>query len=665
VTLVLSKDTDSPVTGTPPETLVETDLAMGAWSPRHAALEIAAQLGLHLPAPQGAAVDNIISAGVDREAQGDGTLLAAHADARAIVAALPQGAAIRVSRPRFGLPLRADNRALLRYLAGFGATLIFAGRGDAPDWDPLPRLLQIYPGLVPAGVIGAIGVEADHPALTRTIDGRYRIHPAARRSDPQGRPQLADLLARYEVADPRLAAYCQSLGSPLFIDAPALAALAQGAAATSSDLALDLAERARQGARTPIDAATTELQLQGIRIFLHRFDAVARTEDPSIKLPDALRDELLALKGWGLVMTGDPAGANRCFGGRLETALANDNPGPDDLYFLNIAALARLRNGDAAGARTLEERIEAALASVAEPDPQLAFVNAINLARLSRASGEIGQHRRYLARAFATSGTVRSLSEALQLNLLLAGAADSPQAAEFAWLRAALLWLAAEPAEALGIRAARVALGPDPGHARRYDARISALLRARLAEHWTVAPLALGEAPHVVLDPAAAGLVPTSAFATDGVALLWTPDRHPRMPRSTEAAELARAVFGILRSLFPGMPAAESGSWVIDGTCACDVRASPGDARASAWRYRLMQTSARLSLGPAVRALETIEDVLMVRFKRHLEPLVLVGDAARVAARLYAGSVESESLSPAEVEAARDLIDRHVAAVDA
>lgn len=665
MTLALSKDADSPVASTPPETLVETDLSMGAWSPRHAALEIAAQLGLNLPALQGAAVDNIISAGVDREAQGDGTLLAAHADARAIVAALPSGAAIRVSRPRFGLPLRADNRALLRYLAGFGAKLIFAGRRGEPDWDALPRLLQIYPGLVPAAAIDAIGVDPDHPALTRTADGRYHIHPAARRTDPRGRPQLADLLARYEAADPRLAAYCQTLGSPLFIDAPALSALAQAAAATSSDLALDLAERARQGARTPIDAATTELQLQGIRIFLHRFDAVAGTEDPSIKLPDALRDELLALKGWGLVMTGDPAGANRCFGGRLETALANAQPGPDDLYFLNIAALARLRNGDSAGARALEERIEAALATTAEPDPQLAFVNAINLARLSRANGEAARHRRYLERAFATSGTVRSLSEALQLNLLLAGAADSPNAAAFAWLRAALLWLAAEPAEALGIRAARVALGSDPGPARRYDARISALFRARLAEHWSVAPQELGATPHVVLDTAAAGLVPSSAFATDGVALLWTSDRHLRMPRSAEALELARVVFGILRSLFPGMPAAESGSWLIDGTCMCDVRASPDDARASAWRHRLVRTSARLALGSAVRAVEVTAEGLMVRFRRHLMPLLLVGDAALVAARLNVGSVESDSLSPAEIEAARDLIDRHVAAVDA
>ncbi|WP_374147199.1 hypothetical protein [Sphingomonas sp. 28-63-12] len=593
---------------------------MGAWSPGHAAGELAAQLGIALPEP--AHVDAAeISRNVDREARGDGTLLTAYHQALSIADALPDDPRIVVVRPLHALPIRSDNRALLRYLLRLGIAVRFAGGRSPSPPAALPPLLQLYPGLVPAPVVAALGIAPDHPALQSAGPAHYTIAPGARTIDPRCVPALIDQLAAYEHGDPRLFAYCQCLGTALFVDAPALAGYAQAAVQASADLALALAKRARACARTPIDAAATELQLQGIRIFLHQFAEAAAAPEPSPRLPAALRGELSVMRGWGKVMIGDVDAAERCF---AETGPARD--AATALYHRNIFAFARFRHGDLDGARAIEREIEGALASDSDPDPQLHFVNAINLARLSRAAGDDQGYCDYLRRAFATTDNVRSASEIVQLNLLRAQTLDrgDPDQARRCRLRAALAWLASEPAEAISVRAIRVAIDPGAAHPRTLDRQIAEMLLTALAAAWpAVTPLVLDTAPHVALSDAADGLVVEQIGAAEGVCLLWSPMRQRRLPRAPATDGLAALAFAIIAAEvdLPASPSA--GTWIIDTVTGADVRASRVDSAAAAWRYGLEQGTAApivVRAGPAVRRIETRGGGDVVHFKRHLPP---------------------------------------------
>lgn len=614
-------------------TTIHVDLAMGAWSPGHAAGEIAAQLGISLPEYGDPAEENIINRGVDREARGDGTLIAALDAARRIAAAMPMGATIALARPRFGLPMRTENRALLRYLARLGVAIacVAPGRDAADD---LPQTARVYPGLIPPRILAAMGVAPEHPALCATADGRFAIDPAARTIDPHACPLLIDRLAAFEGGDARLFAFCQYLGSPLFVDAPKLAGAAQAAVQQSADLALDLAAKARACARTPIDIATAELQLQGIRIFLHRFDAVAAMPDPSPRLPAALRRELYTLRGWGKVMTGDVAEAERCFAAGSEDA-DEDATRTDALYGRNIAALARFRAGDVAGARAIEEAIAEDLAAQDDPDPQLCFVNALNLARLARAAGDDDYYRTALARAFATSDNVRSLSEIIQLNWLRgeAIAAADPAGAGQSWLRAAFAWLALEPVEALSIRAVRALFGMTPIPPARIDAAGSALIAARLEAAWpAVAPIALDTLPQVLLSDDVPCWSIDGMVAIDGVAIGRSQRHRPMLPRARATLTLASRAFAILTA-GQGTPAdIAAGSWIIDAATGCDVRADAVDQAASRWRHGLINdaTDLRVGIGPAIRSAKAGARGITLRFNRHRPPITLTGDEAAI-----------------------------------
>lgn len=635
-----------------------TDLTMGAWSAGHAASEIAAQLGIVLAASDEGAGANTINRNVDREARGDGTLMAAFDAAQRIAAAMPAGGSIMVIRPRFGLPLRRDNRALLRYLKLLGVAVHCVPRaasfGVAPD---LPELVRIHPGLIEPRVLAAMGVAADHGALIRTNDGRFCVSPSARDVDPRGKPIMVDRLAAFEVGDARLFAYCQYLGSPLFVDSLRLVATAQTMVQPAADLALDLAAKARACARTMLEIAQCDLQLQGIRIFLHQFDAVAAVPDPSLRLPETLRRELFMMRGWGKVMTGDIDEAERCFAqGGVSEADVNG------LYGRNIAALARFQAGDIVGARAIEDGIAAELMEQDDPDPQLCFVNALNLGRLARAAGDCGYYRAAVARAFATSDNVRSVSEIIQLNWLEGEAlAESDAArARLSWLRCGFAWLALQPPEALSVRALRALLGPAPAPSRRIDGLGAAQISARLSLAWPeVSPLALDAMPHVRLSDDVAEVQLAVMVAIDGAALGWSPARQATLPRAPETLLLAARAFAILSDMANETLDPVKGSWVIDAVTGCDVRGTGGDALASRWLWGLDVDASGLSIGvgAAVRSVVTRSDSIELYFKRHRSQLTLFGEEAAVFARIAdAGRIPVAALPAAAAASVRALV---------
>ena len=642
-----------------------TDLAMGAWSVGHAAHEIATQLGVDLAGPDDGADANIINRNVDREARGDGTLIASFDAARRIAAAMPKDGSIIVVRPRFGLPLRTDNRALLRYLVQLGIDVRCTPRAGTPhDATDLPELVRAHPGLIEPRILAAIGVAEDHPALTRTVDGRFLVDPAARDVNPRRKSMLIDRLAAFEAGDARLFAYCQCLGSPLFVESPRLAAAAQAMVQHAADLALALAAKARACARTTLEIAQCDLQLQGIRIFLHQFDVVAAMPDPSHRLPEPLRRELFTMRGWGKVMTGDVGEAERCFsqGGDVEA----DTNG---LYGRNIAALARFRARDIVGARAIEEAIASDLLAEDDPDPQLCFVNALNLGRLGRAAGDCDYYRAAVARAFATSDNVRSVSEIIQLNWLESDAlqAYDPARARLSCLRCAFAWLALEPPEALSVRALRTLIGLTPMPPRRIDAQGAAKISARLGAAWPdVEPLALNDVPQVRLSDDAPEVPLTATVAIEGAALGWSAARRPMLPRAPETLALAARAFAILASEAGATLEPGSGSWTIDAVTGCDVRAAPGDVVASRW-LRGLETDVvglRVGLGPAVRSAMTTSDGVDLQFKRHRPPLTLYGTQADVFVGITdAGPTPVYALPAASVAIVRTLVEQRALGV--
>ncbi|CAN5392568.1 hypothetical protein BH10PSE14_BH10PSE14_20820 [soil metagenome] len=648
------------VTRTSAETAFWTDLAMGAWSAGHAAHEIAAQLGITLDARDDDADASTINRGVDREARGDGTLIAAFDAARRIAAAMPRDGRIVLIRPCFGLPMRADNRALLRYLTQLGIVVrcLPRARENQVAID-LPELARVHPGLIEPRVLATMGVADDHSALIRTADGRFCVDPAVRDIDPRRKPMLIDRLSAFEGGDARLFAYCQCLGSPLFVESPRLAAAAQATVQGAADLALDLAAKARACARTAIEVAQCDLHLQGMRIFLHRFDAVAAMPNPSPRLPEPLRQELFTLRGWGKVMTGDVAEAERCF-----AESGDSEADATGLYGRNIAALARFKAGDIVGARAIEEAIADDLLAQDDPDQQLCFVNALNLARLGRASGDDEYYRAAVARAFATSDNVRSISEIIQLNWLEgeALAVIDPARARLSWLRSALAWLALQPPEALSIRALRALLGHAAVPPRRIDARGAAQIAARLAAAWPgVLPLVLDEVPQVRLSDDAPALPLTKIIAIDGAALGCSAERRPMLPRAPEILALAAHAFAIIASEAGTTLHPAAGSWTIDAVNGCDVRAGRGDVVASHWLRGLAVDAAGVTvgIGPAVRSAVAGPHSVALRFKRHRPPLTLFGGHADLfAAITAAGRTPVDALSATSAAMVRDLVEQ-------
>ena len=106
----------------------------------------------------------------------------------------------------------------------------------------------------------------------------------------------------------------------------------------------------------------------------------------------------------------------------------------------------------------------------------------MNLAALARRSGDRAAEQRALARAFATSTGARSLGEIVTMNVALARAEEDPAspAAQGAWLRAALAWLAFEPVEALPVAAVEAVLGTASVPRVQLDQNVSEAIAAAL-----------------------------------------------------------------------------------------------------------------------------------------------------------------------------------------
>ncbi|MFE3171594.1 hypothetical protein ACFXPA_11845 [Amycolatopsis sp. NPDC059090] len=627
------------------------DLTLGSWQPHGAARQIAAQLAVPfvLPelaaygedpfaAPGAAGHGGRISGGIDVEAAGDAGVLAAAGFAETALAVLGDRAAETTLVLLPGDSAEPEDLAYLDFLAeglrAAGGRVVSGSVWDEPAAPSAARILGLVPGLLDPVLVLALQVDAAGlDGLVALRGGQLLIPPGWRAGGAQ---RDYDELAARSAGVPWLHAYARFHGSPDPADAGRLARIAWSALrAGAGGLAVRLAERAAERAPTPLRRAAVEAGLQAMRIALCRYAEAAAVPDPDPALPAQLYGFLGQAKGWGLAMTAEAADALKYLTRAAE--LRPDARKRERLYLSNITALALLRGGQPAEALAAERDIERRAALLRPRDFGLEYVNRINQARLYRRQGDHVRAREYYERAFATVEGVRTDSDAVHANVCLARVAEAAGEQKRAWrlwLRAALHWLAMPVPEALAWRVATAILGSRPGIGDDLVEPVARALLDRLpparlasparflrrpespewlaaADGWCVYGLAKAGRVRPVQDrPAVRELRQTvhalllAACPDERLAraeFLAVPDNQGRELPETKAGAIGMGVLDGVRT------------WLLAGQV---VELS--DAEYSRLRARI-----RVSMGPAVAAVEPRPSGVRVHFRRYRPPLDL------------------------------------------
>jgi hypothetical protein len=475
------------------DSLVVSDLSLGAAKAHQIALEFNQQLGLDCtPKPQqslGARSDMsgppsyaaLMGAWIDTEAGGDLTIAKSLENATRLVNAIRTSSPLLflVITPLEGCFWESENIQFLRFLVqGLQETqhrlVLVSTEYEQPSlppdwivkWKDAPQvdsrvesagLLALIPGIIQSEIVNLTGAAAFDPQglFLSVANGQLLIALECRRSPSSFSKFEYDRLAAAASSMKWLKAYAQFYGNNLYAD-PAL--LVEEASRLISEggygIALKYLERAITCTRALVPRATYESQAQGLRIALHRFKEIAKGSDPSQALPRELRGALLQAKGWGLVMSEEPlrgldyltqAGEllRPYYGNRFEY-----------LYFMNIFALAKLKSGDIQGAFALEKEIEDLLDHQESIDWRLKYVNSINIARLKRRMADLEGAEQYFQQAFSTIAA-GSESDLIYRNICLARLhADRGRRLEAfnCWFRAGLHWVSSLTPETLAPR---------------------------------------------------------------------------------------------------------------------------------------------------------------------------------------------------------------------
>lgn len=680
-------------TGSPATTgvarLRHVDLALGAWRPHEAANQLAGTLGVALP-PAPVIGQHPLDGG-DAAAAGAPGILHAHEAARRTAAALPANAAVVVFAPRFGLPLRQDNEWFFLFLKRRGVSIVLTGDEVAPTVisqsvferrraieEPRigsaptdlsaeqRRILRFFPGLLPRSLASELGVSVGSAMLVPAGLDHLLIPPGYRDTDPRDAAGDLDGLADLEALDDGLKALAQSFCTAHFADDVVLSTLAEAAAGAGLlDLAHDLAERARQVARTPEAMATADIG----RMKMWRSEGlhgdILAVPPPSRQASEASRKALERLKLEAAVAIGDFETAGPGLAPLEQRLLAKGPLATKDLVLLDEVATARAAAGETDDALALAEAAQDVLAREPEADHRLVFRNAVGRARIHIQRREPDLSRVALDTAFAKSVGVRGFAEIVEMNALRAsGEPDQTvPAAKQAWLRAALAWLAFEPPEALSLGAIRSVLGPTGFVRSRLDLDISETLADRMAAAWPDVEIRQGD-QYPAFRAATATHRPAKLLGCDGACVLWgnTTDTAPVYVRSR--IRLVRLVHAVLATLCPAMPDPGKGVFLVDDNGGVDIVATRDEALSLALRTRVdeavfgtesialdaagrsrMTGGLFVRLSPAIVAIEGERDRLSLRFRRSQADTVVTGreaaaiDSLRNERRMSLGSL--------------------------
>lgn len=656
------------------------DLTLGAWRPREAAMQLAAMLGIALPAGLPAEPDaspvTIGRRSIDVGAVGDPIAFLAFDDARRIAAALPAAATIVVLAPRHGRGIGTHNDWLFHFLRRAALSLLVIGdepptamartvferrRGVEPppmgkavaEFRPeQQRLLRFFPGLLPRAIAELFAIDAAAAALVSIGPSHFLIPPGYRDTDPASTPTALDAMEEAEPLDDGLKALAQTFCTAHFADSATLTALASRAFhAGEIDLARELAARARNVARDPASAASADLMRQTIRLHQRRFTEILATPEASRRAPDVLRAALAA----GRLRAETERGERDSAPAGLEAVIARLNKGladPDDLHLLSLHIGGRIAAGGGADVGALAEQVYVAAGK--SGDQRLVFLAAMNRAALARRVGDRNGERRALGLAFATSEGIRSLAEIVVMNALIARAEEdsSSPAARGAWLRAALAWLAFEPVEAFPASAVEAILGTASVPRTQIEPSIAEAIATALARS---SPGLVGAVDPNAL-PAVRAPAPGEAIATrlvggSGAAVLWSPARTEVPPPSPTRLRLLGLAWAALREACPAAEFPEPGTVLIDDNAGVDLPSTREAALTAAFRAGVAEVlfgaerividgatrprlaaDLRVALSPAVADICGPADAPLIRFRRHLGETTLAGRDSEILA---------------------------------
>lgn len=541
------------------------------------------------------------------------------------------------------------------------------------------RIIGLVPGVMDRDFLTSLGFELAslQPAMLDLPGGQYLVPPEWRPPRDTVSRLDFDRIAAYGRDHPWLAAYAQYHGNNFFVNSTFLAEQAwERFQEGGGGIGIRLLERARTCARTGTDRAAFQAQLQGMRIALGRFEDAAAEADPPPGLYEPLDAFLRIAKGWGLAMQ-DPPGPEQALGYlHRPSPLTSLETGPDHapssaedeerehLFLLNIRALAQLKVGNLDGALDAEMEIHRRSQALAQRDWTLEYINAINLARLHRRTGHLKRAAKWYQTAFATSRGARTWPEAVHANVWEAiMAAEQGELANslWAWIRAAMHWIAAETPEGIGTRVAAAILRRRAEPDEDLAESVSACLLESVRASWAQVGPEMGE-EEVATVPLVASLsalarighIPPMdlAIGTPGWSVLLTDTPAPYSCPSSSHEALRRFLGRMVGFTASSLYTREPVTIVIDDELGLELPRTRGDLIASALRLNTTTVSfdgeilqvnpmlrheltraQRAHIGQAVCHIDHDSESTVVYFKRHLPPRLLdVKDAEIVRA---------------------------------
>jgi tetratricopeptide (TPR) repeat protein len=199
------------------------------------------------------------------------------------------------------------------------------------------------------------------------------------------------------------------------------------------------------------------LQLQFMRIATQHYEEAANETRYIAKDFECLYQQFCLTMAWGNILSRRPEEAGRFFtlaGINMQTMPTDMN----SLYRMNIFALWQHLEGRIDNAFIIEHRIKKALQESDESHPQIAYINAINLASLYRTAGNYHSAKEYYDTAFSIPRNVKSETELIYSNICYGKLYESQKEFHIAlqyWIKAAIHWKTASNPQALGWRTVR------------------------------------------------------------------------------------------------------------------------------------------------------------------------------------------------------------------
>jgi hypothetical protein len=699
-----------------------SDLGLGAWRGHWVGRQLYAQLerafpdelelriGLESPDHRGGYMGEL----TDREGRGSYNVLLSYQLASTIVNdVVARGLRwIVVLAPRSSaVEWGHENVLLLRFLAqglersGCGIMLVFPSTAAAPDhawWElrwrePLAAAappdggavpstadaaasdLGMFPGIVPAAVLARVGYAPDQAVALPA--GSAVLSPRTRGESPPSTAWLAKLgLEQLGPNDRWLQSYVYARDPVPQPDDTVASVLLNAALDRMSEggytVALRLLTHARDRARvTPLRGACDALR-QNVLLIMRDLARAAEGPLPVERMPPMIEHSLYMSKASALTMTGRAAQAEPLF--EHARALPSGRTGSRDrIYLLNVAALNQLQLGRSDEALAIEKTIEEELAAASDTDWHARYINCINLARLFKKRGDVGEAQAYYGRTFSITDGLRTDSDLMYRCLCQAqveAAKGTDRAATLHWLRAAVHWLAMEVPEALCYRYVEAVT-----RGRRVDdptdavEEVSAGLYTQLAASAERAGIAsanatAGEPPHPApvfsrLDERAPRTTNRAAevihaIGADGIGVFVSVEARAGRFSGPEYVRLSVEVWRLVRMLCKATDLPDTCTVIADAQFGVDLpqtldelagaclRAGQNalvfDGRRVELDLEHLLLAARVSFPEGVARRELEGDAPRVEYKRYRKPRALTDPERTVLSHITAGSTVAE-----------------------